>query len=400
MTVDGPRSVVVVGGGPVGLVTALALKRAGFAVTVIEKATELHAEPRASTFHAPTLELLDRLGLAARLLDEGRPAPQWQYQIAETGERVVFDYGLIADQTPYPFRLQCEQFRLVRAAGEVLDREAPGAIVLGAEASGISQDRSGVSIDFRRGGTAETIRADFAIAADGAASMVRTSLGVGFAGETYPAVSFTVGISYPFEQRLTNLVGVNYFWSDHGPFSMFRTKSMWRVGWSPPPGATDEEALSDGVVQAKLAKIHREGAPYDLHLARVYRVHKRVADRFNIGRIFLAGDAAHLNSPSGGFGLNGGVHDAFELTSALTAVANGASDDRLDRYTRRRRSAAVEDVHATSDANYKRHREKDPAKRRELLADLQAIAADRDRHRAFLLDNSLINSWRRSSALP
>lgn len=399
MTADGSRSVIVVGGGPVGLVTALALKRAGFTVTVLEKATELHAEPRASTFHAPTLELLDRLGLTARLLDEGRPAPQWQYQVAETGERVVFDFGLIADQTPYPFRLQCEQFRLVRAAGDVLNREAPGAIVLGAEATGITQDPTGVAVEYRHAGTTKTARAVWAIAADGASSMVRTALGVGFAGETYPAVSFTVGISYPFEDRIKNLVGVNYFWSDHGPFSMFRTRSMWRVGWSPPPGVSDQETLSDAVVQAKLAKICPSGAPYDLHLARVYRVHKRVADRFNIGRIFLAGDAAHLNSPSGGFGLNGGVHDAFELTWALTTIANGGSDDALDRYTRRRRSAAIEDVHATSDANYKRHREKDPARRMELLAELRAIAADRDRHRAFLLDNSLINSWRRSSAL-
>lgn len=396
----GAQSVVIIGGGPVGLVAALALKRAGFNVTVLEKATELHAEPRASTFHAPTLELLDRLGLTARLLDEGRPAPQWQYQIAETGERVVFDYGVIADLTPYPFRLQCEQFRLVRAAGEALEREAPGTVRFGAEASSITQDADGVTVHFRQTDRLETLRSDWAIAADGASSMVRTALGIGFEGETYPAVSFTVGISYPFDTALKTLVGVNYFWSDHGPFSMFHTKSMWRVGWSPPPGATDEETLSDDVVQAKLAKIHPAGAPYQLHLARVYRVHKRVADTFDLGRIFLTGDAAHLNSPSGGFGLNGGVHDAFELATALTSVADGGPRDLLARYTRRRRSAAIEDVHATSDANYKRHREKDPAKRRELLRELQAIAADPDRHRAFLLDNSLINSWRRSSALP
>ena len=194
---------------------------------------------------------------------------------------------------------------------------------------------------------------------------------------------------------------MNYFWSDFGPWGQFRTGLMWRVGWSPPPDSINEDILSDDVVQAKLAKICPDGAPYDLITARLYRIHRRIAGAFYQGRIILVGDAAHLNSPTGGFGMNGGVQDAFNLADKLVKVLNGAAaEPLLDHYTRQRRSAAVDDIQSTSDTNYRRHREKDADKRREALKDLQAIVADPDKHRAYLLENALINSYRRSEALP
>jgi 2-polyprenyl-6-methoxyphenol hydroxylase-like FAD-dependent oxidoreductase len=394
-----PR-VIVVGAGPVGLVAALKLSRAGVAVTVLERAEALHSEPRASTFHAPTLELLDTLGLTAKLLELGRPAPQWQYRIYETGEAAVFDFGLIADETRYPYRLQCEQFNLVRVAAAALEKESPGALVFGADVQSVDQTTTNATVTFTHDGQTQAQSTDWVIAADGAASAVRTAMGVGFEGETYPAVSFTVGTPFAFHDHMPGILGVNYYWSDFGPFSMFHTRYMWRVGWSPPKESTNEDTLSDETVQAKLAKICPAGAPFELMTARLYRVHKRVAATFNIGRVLLAGDAAHLNSPAGGFGMNGGVHDAFNLADKLIAIANGAdANSLLDHYTRQRRSAAIDDIHSTSDANYRRHRESDPAKRREALRDMQAMIADRDKHRAFLMDNALLNSYRRSEAL-
>jgi len=392
--------VIIVGGGPVGLVAALKLVRAGIPVTVLEKAREMHAEPRASTFHAPTLELLDTLGLTAKLMELGRPAPQWQYRIFETGEAAVFDFDVIADETRYPFRLQCEQFNLVKVAAEALEAEAPGSVIFGAEVTEVTQDANGVRVNFIRDGKAESIDGPWLIAADGAASTVRTKLGISFEGSTYPAVSFTVGTRFPLHEHMDGLLGVNYFWSGFGPWGMFRTGLMWRVGWSPPPDSSDEDTLSDAIVQAKLAKVCPAGAPYQLITARVYRVHKRIAGTFYQGRVVLAGDAAHLNSPSGGFGMNGGVHDVFNLADKLIDILNGAAAiPLLDHYTRQRRSAAVDDIQSTADANYRRHRENDPAKQRESLRHFQAIIADRDKHRAFLMDNALITSYRRSLAI-
>ncbi len=390
-----PR-VIVVGAGPVGLVAALRLVRAGFAVTVLEQAPELHAEPRASTFHCSTLDLLDTMGLADRLIARGREAPQWQYRMFETGEAAVFDMSVLAGETRFPFRLQAEQFKLVELAAEQLAAEAPSTIRFDAKVTGIAQTADTVSVTCN----GETLTADWLLGCDGASSIVRIGLGLDFEGETYPVPNVTLGIRFDFTGHILGLLNVNYFWSKGGgSFSMFHTRDMWRMGYSPPRGMSDEDALKPENVQAQVKSVLPRTEPYDIAVARLYRIHKRVASEFRIGRILLAGDAAHLNSPSGGFGMNGGVHDAFNLTEKLIAVERGADASLLDRYARQRRAAAVADIQATSDANYKRHREPDPDKRRTELARLQAICADRARMKAFLMESALITSWRRSEAV-
>ncbi len=390
--------VIIVGAGPVGLVAALRLVRAGFKVTVLEQAPELHAEPRASTFHCSTLDLLDTMGLADQLVARGRTAPQWQYRMFETGEAAVFDMSVLAGETRFPFRLQAEQFKLVELLAEHLDREAPGTIRFSVKVAGVSQTADRISVACEGG---ETLSAHWLLGCDGASSVVRIDLGLGFEGETYPVPNVTLGINFDFTGKIPGLLNVNYFWSgEGGSFSMFHTRDMWRMGYSPPKGMSDEDALKPENVQAQVNKALPRGEPYDIAVARLYRIHKRVASDFRVGRILLAGDAAHLNSPSGGFGMNGGVHDAFNVTDKLIAVDRGADAALFDRYTRQRRAAAVADIQATSDANYKRHREPDPEKRRTELKRLQAISDDRARMKDFLMESALIASWRRSEAVP
>ena len=391
--------VIIVGAGPVGLVAALRLVRAGIPVVVLEAAGEPHAEPRASTFHPPTVDLLDELGLGARLVELGRPARTWQYCMFETGERAIFDLSVLENETNHPYRLQCEQLHLVKEAAKMLDAELSGALIFNAKALRVRQDEDGVAVDAEIEGTETTLQGRWLIGADGASSVVRKHLGLGFEGETYPTASVAIGTPFAFEKHIPDLCGVNYFWADGWSFSMFQTKDMWRVGYSPPPDMNAVAAVADDEIQMRLARILPSTGPFEIITARLYSVHRRLVEKMRVGRMLLAGDAAHLNSPSGGFGMNGGVHDAFNLADKLIKVWGGGDDTLLDLYARQRHYAASADIQKTSDANHKRHREKDHGRRLETLKAMQETISDEKAVHNFLRESSLMNSLERANAL-
>ncbi|MFL0414437.1 FAD-dependent oxidoreductase [Sphingomonas sp. 179-A 2A2 NHS] len=394
---------IIVGAGPVGLMTALLLSEQGIEWRLIASEPVLAGDLRASTFHPPTLDLLGRLGLAEPLIAEGLVSPTWQVRLHATGERAEFDLSVIADDTDHPFRLQCEQSRLCAMVLERLQADPKGTLMLGWTVDGVTADETGVAVTARPvdapGADPQTFRARYLIGADGSRSVVRRAMGIGFEGMTYPETTILATSDFPFQDHLPGLSNVNYVWKDGGTFSLLRLRHLWRCSLYPDQGETIEEALQPESIAQKLRAIVPEAADRAPMEVRPYRVHMRIADDYRADRVLLAGDAAHVNSPAGGMGMNGGIHDAAELAATLGEVWRGAPEALLDRYTRRRRPVAEQEMLAQADRNRARMQERDPERRRALLADLQRIAGDRDLAREHLLRTSMITGLRRAAAV-
>lgn len=396
--------VVVVGAGPVGLTTAFLLGERGIPFLLLASEPVLATDLRASTFHPPTLDMLDEYGLAEPLIAQGLRTPTWQIRLHETGERAEFDLAAIADDTRHPFRLQCEQSKLCALLLDRLQREGKGEIRLGVRVDSIAQGEDGVTVTVRgidspEDGDAEQFTGRFLVGADGARSAVRRSLRLGFEGKTYPETTILATTRFPFQDHLPRLSNVNYVWRAGGTFSLLRLPDLWRCSLYQDEGETIEEGLKPESIERKLQAIVPNSAGHDVIDIRPYRIHMRIVDDYRHGRIVLAGDAAHVNSPSGGMGMNGGVHDSFELVSTLGEVWHGGSLSLLDRYTRRRRPVAAQEVLAQADRNRARMQERDDRKRREMLIELQRIASDPVRAREHLLRTSMIAGLRRAAEI-
>ena len=157
--------------------------------------------------------------------------------------------------------------------------------------------------------------------------------------------------------------------------------------------------MGDEAIERQLQSVVPRPEHYRVLHRRSYRIHQRVADTYRCGRMLLAGDAAHLNSPSGGMGMNGGIHDAFSLADKLIRVLQGADEGLLDLYVRQRRPIAIEHIIAQADRNRRRMREQDPERRRTLLRELQQIASDPERARGYLLNSAMITGLRQAAAV-
>jgi 2-polyprenyl-6-methoxyphenol hydroxylase-like FAD-dependent oxidoreductase len=396
----GDAAVIISGGGPVGLCLALLLAEQQILVSVIETEADIVRDLRASTFHPPTLDMLEPFGITATLLEHGLPCPTWQIRLHPSGDRAVFDLAVLEGDTRHPYRLQCEQWKLSEALLEKLQRSPFAEVRFASKVEAATDNGDHVSVEIENDGRRETLRARYAIGCDGARSAIRRSMGLPFEGLTYPETTLLVTTLFPFHQHLEGISNVSYCWKENGNFSLLRVPGRWRVSIYPDENIPIDDQMTPEALDASLQIIVPRQVPYDIAEQRPYRVHMRMVDTYRRGRMLLAGDAAHLNTPAGGMGLNGGIHDAFELAAALIDVLrHSASDDRLDVYDRRRRPVAREDILAQADRNRARMRERDPERRRATLKELQAIIADREKHRAFLRRSSMLEGLARSAAL-
>ena len=389
------HDVIVVGAGPVGLACALKLSRAGIDTLLIEAEPQLNEELRASTFHPPTLDMLEEFGITAALIRQGLITPTWQVRMHPGGERAEFDLSLLKDHTRHPYRVQCEQWKLSR----LLVTQLPGELWFETRATAVSQTPAAVTLTAERSGEPLELECQYLVGADGARSAVRKSLALDFEGVTFPETTILVTTRFDFAAHMKGLSGVNYCWAPTGTFSLLRLPGEWRVSLYPDDGESVEAALEPDGIERKMQRIVPRSERYEVLQTRPYRIHQRVVDRYRIGRVLLAGDAAHLNSPSGGMGMNGGIHDEFSLADKLARVLRGGDPSLLDLYERQRRPVALEQILAQSGRNRARMQERDPEKRRAALRELQAIAADPERALKHLLRTSMIEGLRQAQAL-
>ena len=273
-----------------------------------------------------------------------------------------------------------------------------------ARATAVEQDSSGVSVTLETPNGTEQMSADYLVGADGGRSTIRKAIEVEFEGYTWPEQCVVLTTLNDF-QRAFKCCYRNYFADPDEWVNLFKVagedlKGRWRAVFPTRAGETDEEALSPAAAQERLQKAFPLAEPYCIVHTNLYKTHQRVAARFRVGRVFLAGDSAHVNNPIGGLGLNCGIHDAMELVDTLhQVVTKQAQESLIDRYERRRRPINIEFVQQTTIANKKRLEESNPEVRKSTLEELRRTAEDPETHKQFLMRTSLLQSLRKAEGI-
>ena len=356
--------VIIIGAGPVGTFAAYCLAEYGIETLVLESESTCETDMRASTFHPSTLKYLDNLNLADELIEKGLKAPIFQYRIRSTDEVLEFNLQELDDVLDFPFRLQCEQYKFARMLAGKLDRHRHSSILFNRKLINFSEGKNKVTLDVDHHGTSEQYQCDYLIGADGANSIVRRNLGIEFSGFTYEEKFFTLSTQKPLENYFSNLSYVNYVSDPEEWFVLLKAPSAWRI-LVPVPQTLDDKAIkSNDYVSDIFTRVLNSSDPIETIHRTIYRVHQRVVNKMRYGRIMLAGDSAHLNNPLGGFGMNGGLHDAWNLAEKLDGIINHKKDqDLLNLYDRQRRTVMNDFIQKqtirnkkmieeTGDANY------------------------------------------------
>jgi len=309
----------------------------------------------------------------------------------------------IGDLTPYPYRLHLEQHRLTPIILSKL-KECPNArVCFSHKVTDLSQTADKVTVTAATPGGPETFEAEWLVGADGGRSTVRKCTDVGFDGFTWDERFVVASTTYdyaPHGYTMNAYLADPEEWAaifkmpDEGP------PGIWRVIFPVPPEEEEALTLSEEMVERRMQSFLPRKERYQIKYKGIYKVHQRVAKEFRVGRVLLAGDAAHLNNPMGAFGLNGGIHDSFNLTEKLGKVCRGeAGESLLDLYVRQRRTVNLEYVQEHSIRNLKRLNEKSEEGRRKNFDELRRKAATREGRREFLLVSSMIASIRRANAI-
>jgi len=391
--------VIVAGAGPVGTMAAYRLAKLGFEVILCEAGPNCAQDLRASTFHPPTLEMLDELGMAETMIERGLKAPIYHFRERQSGEVVAFDLSELEGETKFPYRVQCEQHVMAGLLAEKLTEHPKADVRFNHRVIAFEQKGGGVEVALETPYTVEKIKADYLIAADGGNSLIRKWLGAEFEGFTYPERFLTLSTTVELKDYIENLSYVNYVSDPKEWLVLLRVPSVWRILVPASEDQSDEWLVSNEKKDQVFQNLIGESGVQTGHRT-IYRVHQRVAKKFNYGRVCLVGDAAHLNNPLGGFGMNSGIHDAWNLCDKLQHnLTKGHDESALELFDRQRRAVTHSFIQAQTIQN-KRLLEHNPEENHiQRLQEMRTINMDKEARMAFLRRQAMFASLDEAAAI-
>ncbi len=382
--------IVIAGAGPAGIVAALHLARAGVRVVLLEAAADVAQDLRASTLHPPTLDYLQELGVSEPLHAQGLRSPEYRYINRRSGAQIRFDMAELADITAHPYRLQCEQWKLTTLGSRTLQAMPDADVRFSRRVLSYDRTERGVTVHIETPHAIEHVDARFLIAADGANSVIRKWMGVEFDGFTYEEKFLCLSTQQPIEKGLGDICNVNYMADPDEWLVLLRAPTAWRVLVPAAAAASDADLLSDARKDEVFARLLGTDEPVQTSHRTIYRMHQRVARQYHDGPVILVGDAAHLNNPLGGFGMNSALHDVRNLCRQLLAILAGeGGEELLDLYERQRRTVMQEFIQAQSMRNMRFMAMSSAGAMEATEQELGEIAADPVRRRDYLLKQSM-----------
>jgi 3-(3-hydroxy-phenyl)propionate hydroxylase len=405
----GPKAyarVIIVGAGPVGMVCALALNKRGIPVTVFEQEPAPVRDQRAASIHPPTLELLDALGVTGKIIPHGLVSERYRFHDRVTNSVVAeFDLALLRDEFRFPFVLQYEQYKLTASIAAEYANADDFDVRFAHTVTAIRQNADEVEVDVCSASGQERLSAAYVIGCDGGHSTVRRGAAITFDGFTYPEKFIKIATTFDFGTVNSDLVYRNYFSDPEEWCNLFKVRGespagLWRAIFPLQADEEDDVALSRERIEQRLQKFFPRSGNYGIEYVNIYSVSQRVAANFRKGRILLAGDAAHVNNPIGGMGMNGGIHDAINLAEKLSLVIGGECGDQLlDLYDRQRRHVAREYIQTQTIANKKLMEERDMAARQAMFDELRRTADDPQAAKRYMRRAALLYSLQMANAI-
>lgn len=377
------KDVLVVGGGPVGLMTALGLARENVPVAVLEAENEIIYSPRAISYAWSILPGLEVYGLLDDMMRVGHTLDERSWRIFRTGETITYNHDAVRDITDRPYNLTLGQDLLAKVVLQHLARHPNVTIHWGTKFTGLRQTSDQVVVSAERDGQPVEFAADWVVGADGGRSPVRKAIGLTMDGFTWPQRFVVTNLYFDFEK---------YGWDSgylvdpiYGAVVYkINLDGLWRFTF-----AEDNTKPLDSVlerIRGFITHVLPGDKKYEMVLHTAYNMHQRSAATYRVGRVLLAGDAAHITNPTSGFGLMGGIYDVFALVDALAAVVRGEADDEvLDRYSDARRQVYDEVTSPISTESLRLvFNSDDPDRLERDLSLLRNRKSDRDAMRKFL----------------